>query len=72
MLGSDLRFRGNLEDGSGTIVVDRGHLEVGARVPFPSSRCARASFRLGQIDEVQAESSPRMFRNGTYGPALCR
>jgi hypothetical protein len=38
----------------------------------PSQRAvARASFRLGQIDEVQAETSARLFRDGTYGPALC-
>jgi hypothetical protein len=52
-------------------VVARGHLEGGARVPLPASRCARASFRLRQVDEVQAETSARMFRDGTYGPALC-
>jgi hypothetical protein len=52
-------------------VVDRGHLEGGARVPLPASRCARASFRLGQMDEVQAEASARMFRDGTYRRALC-
>ena len=38
----------------------------------PSQRAiARASFRVRQVDEVQAETSARMFRDGTYGPALC-
>jgi hypothetical protein len=69
--GSDLFFRGGLEDAKETIVVARGHLEVRARVPFPASRCACTSFRLGEIDEVQAEAPARMFRDGTYGPALC-
>ena len=47
------------------------HLEGGARVPLPASRCAGTSFRLRQVDEVQAETSARMFRDGTYGPPLC-
>jgi hypothetical protein len=71
VFGSDLCPRGGLEDAPETIVVARGHLEGGARAPLPASRCARASFRLGQMDEVQAEASARMFRDGTYGPALC-
>jgi len=71
VFGSDLCFCGGLEDAPETIVVARGHLEGGARVPLPASRCTRASFRLRQVDEVQAEPSASMFRDGTYGPALC-
>ena len=70
VFGSDLCFRGGLEDAPETIVVARGHLEGDAWVPLPASRCASPSFRLGQIDEVQAEASARMLRDGTYGPAL--
>ena len=70
MCGGDLCFRGDLEHAHETIVVTRAQLEGSDRVSFPASRCARASLRLGQIDEVQAETSARVFRHATYGPSL--
>lgn len=71
VFGFDLCFRRGLEHAPETNVVARGHLEGVARVPLPACRCARASFHLGQIDEVQAETSARMCRDGTCGPTLC-
>jgi hypothetical protein len=71
VLGSDLCFRGGLEEARETIVVARAHLEGGAWVPLPASRCTCTSFGLRQVDEVQAETSTRVLRDGTHGPPLC-
>src|SRR5215204_6085193 len=71
VLGSHLCFRGCLEHAQKTIVVAWAYLERGGRGPLPASRCARTSFRFRQVDEVQAETPTRVFRDGTNGPSLC-
>jgi hypothetical protein len=71
VFGSDLFFRGGLEEAQETIVVAWADVEGGARVTLPSSRGARTSIRLGQVDEVQAKTTVRVLRDGTYGPPLC-
>ena len=70
VFGSDFGFRGGLEAAPETIVVAGRHREAGRRIPFRASRRAGASFRLGQIEEVQTETPARMLRDGPYGPAF--
>ena len=65
-------LRGGLEDACGNdLVVARSHLESGARVPLPASRCARASFRLRQSTKCRRKRPPACSATARTGPALC-